>query len=68
MVQKVILGSGVSLIISAWCVVDCKEDVLEAMAAEDVKQSHLFLLYDNMVPSVTDYALGLTTLSQTNLP
>ena len=36
------------------------------MAAEGVEQRHLFLLYHVVILSVTDFGLGLTTLSQSN--
>ena len=39
----------------------------EAMAAEGIEQCHLFLLYQSVVLSVTDYGPGLTTMAQTNL-
>ena len=41
--------------------------VLNAMAAKGIEQRHLFLLYQSVVLSVTDYGLGLTTMAQTNL-
>ena len=37
------------------------------MAAKGTEQRHLFLLYQNVVPGVTGYGLGLTTMAQTNL-
>ena len=37
------------------------------MAATGIEQCHLFLPYQNVVLSVTDYGLGLTTITQTNL-
>ena len=47
----------------------CKKgvSVLKAMAAQDIEQRHLLLLYQSVVLSVIDYGLGLTTMSQTNL-
>ena len=33
--------------------------VLKAKAAKDIKQRHLFLLYQSVVPSVIDYGLAL---------
>ena len=47
----------------------CKKGLsaLEAMASKGIKQRHLFLLYQSVILSVTDYGLGLTTLSQSNL-
>ena len=47
----------------------CKKglSVLMAIAAKVLEPSHLFLLYQNVVLSVTDYGLGLTTMAQTNL-
>ena len=39
--------------------------VLKAMAAKGIE--HLFLLYQSVVLSVTDYGLGLKTMAQTNL-
>ena len=41
--------------------------VLKAMAAKGIEKRHLFLLYQSVVFSVTDYGLGLTTMAQTNL-
>ena len=41
--------------------------VLKAMAAKGIEQRHLFLLYQSVVLSVTDYGLSLTTMAQTNL-
>jgi len=41
--------------------------VLKAMAAKGIEKRHLFLLYQCVVFSVTDYGLGLTTMAQTNL-
>ena len=41
--------------------------VLKAMAAKGIEQRHLFLPYQSVVLSVTDYGLGLTTKAQTNL-
>ena len=40
---------------------------LKAMASKGIEQRHLFLLYQNVILSVIDYGLGLTTLSQSNL-
>ena len=37
------------------------------MTAKGIEQLHLFLLYQIVVPNVTGYGLGLTTMSQTNL-
>ena len=37
------------------------------MAAMGIEQCHYFLLYQNVVLSVIDYGLGLTTMEQTNL-
>ena len=47
----------------------CKKglSVPKAMAAKGIEQRHLFLLYQSVVLSVTDYGPGLTTMSQTNL-
>ena len=47
----------------------CKKglSVLKAMAEKGIEQRHLFLLYQSVVLSVTDYELGLTTMSQTKL-
>ena len=47
----------------------CKKGLsaLKAMASKGVEQRHLFLLYQSVILSVTDYGLGLTTLSQANL-
>ena len=39
--------------------------VMKAMAAKGIE--HLFLLYQSVVFSVTDYRLSLTTVAQTNL-
>ena len=41
--------------------------VLKAMAAKSIEKCHLFLLYQSVVLSVTDYGLGLKTMAQTNL-
>ena len=41
--------------------------VLKAMAANNIEQCDLFLLYQNVVLSVIDYGLGLTRMAQTNL-
>ena len=41
--------------------------VLKAMGTKGIEQRHLFLLYQSAVLRVTDYRLGLTTMSQTNL-
>ena len=40
---------------------------LKAMALEDIEQRHLFLLCQSVILSVIDNALGLTSLSQSNL-
>ena len=40
---------------------------LSAMVAMSTEQHHLFLLYQSLVHSVTDYGLGLATMAQTNL-
>ena len=40
----------------------CKKG-LNAMAAKGLEQRHLFLLYQSVVLSVTDYRLGLTTMA-----
>ena len=47
----------------------CKkcQSVMKDLAAKGIEQRHLFLLYQSMVLSVTDYGLGLTTMAQTNL-
>ena len=47
----------------------CKKGlpVLKAMAVMGTEQCHYFLLYQNVVLSVVDYGLGLTTVAQTNL-
>ena len=47
----------------------CKKGLsaLKAMASKGMEQRHLFLLYQSVILSVTDYGLGLTTLSQSNL-
>ena len=47
----------------------CKKglSVLEAMSAKGFEQRYLLLLYRNVVLSITDYGLGLTTMAQTNL-
>ena len=47
----------------------CKKglSVLKAMGTKGIEQRHLFLLYQSAVLRVTDYRLGLTTMSQTNL-
>ena len=41
--------------------------VLKAVAAMGFDQCHLFLLYQNVVLSVIDYGLSLTTMAQINL-
>ena len=41
--------------------------VLKAMAAKGIEQRHLFLPYQSVVLSVTDYGLGLATMAQINL-
>ena len=46
--------------------VTCKKD-MSAMVAMGPEQCHLFLLYQSLVHSITDYGLGLTTMAQTNL-
>ena len=43
------------------------QSVSQAMAAKGIEQRHLFLLYQSVVSSVTDYGLDLTTMAQTNL-
>ena len=43
------------------------QSVLKSMAAKGIEQRHLFLLYQSVVLSVTDYGLGLKTMAQTNL-
>ena len=47
----------------------CKKglSVLKAMSIKGIEQNHLFLLYQRVVLSVTDYGLGLTTTAQKNL-
>ena len=40
---------------------------MKAMAAKRAEQRHLFLLYQSVVLSVTDYGPGLTTVAQRNL-
>ena len=47
----------------------CKRglSVLKAVAAKGIEQRHLFLLYQSVVLSVTDYGQGLKTMAQTNL-
>ena len=47
----------------------CKKGLsaLKAMAVKGIEQRHLFLLYQSVVLSVSDYGLGLTTMAQTNL-
>ena len=47
----------------------CKKGLsaLKVMASKDIKQRHLFLLYQSVILIVTDYGLGLTALSQSNL-
>ena len=47
----------------------CKKGLaaLKGVAAKCIKQPSLFLLYQSVVLSVTDYGLGLTTMAQTNL-
>ena len=37
------------------------------MAAKGIEQRHLFLPYQSVVFSVTDYTLGLTPMARTNL-
>ena len=48
----------------------CKKglSVLKAVAAKGIEQCHLFLLYQSVVLSVTDYGPGLTTMEQANVP
>ena len=41
--------------------------VLRPMAAKDIEQRHIFLLYQSTVFNVIDYGLGITTMSQTNV-
>ena len=41
--------------------------VLKVVAVMGIKHHHLFLLYQSVVLSVTDYELDLTTMAQTNL-
>ena len=41
--------------------------VLKAMDAKGTEQRQLFLLYQSVLLSVTDYGLSLTTMAQTNL-
>jgi len=41
--------------------------VLKAMAAKVTEHHHLFLLYQCVVLSVTDYGHGLTTMAWANL-
>ena len=50
-------------------VLKCKKGLsaLKAMAVKGIEQRHLFLLYQSVVLSVSDYGLGLTTMAQTNL-
>ena len=47
----------------------CKKglSVLKAMAAKVIEHHHLFLLYQSVVLSVTDYGRGLTTMAWANL-
>ena len=47
----------------------CKKglSVLKVMSVKGIEQNHLFLLYQSMVLSVTDYGQGLTTMAQTTL-
>ena len=40
---------------------------LKTMASKGIEQCHLFLLYQSVILSATDFDLGLTTLSQSNL-
>ena len=40
---------------------------LKAMAAKDIEQRHLFLPYQSVILSTTNYGLNLTTWSQSNL-
>ena len=47
----------------------CKKgrSVLKTMAVNGVEQRHLFLLYQSVVLSVSDYGLGLATMAQASL-
>ena len=47
----------------------CKKgpSVLKVVATKGIEQRHLFLLYQGVSVSVTDYGPGLTTMAQTNL-
>ena len=36
---------------------------MKDLAAKGIEQRHLFLLYQSMVLSVTDYGLGLSTMA-----
>ena len=47
----------------------CKKGLsaLKAMASKGIEQCHLFLQYQSVILGITDYGLGLTTLSQSNL-
>ena len=47
----------------------CKKglSVLKAMGTKGIEQRQLFLLYQSVVLSVTDYGLGLTAMARTNL-
>ena len=40
---------------------------MKATSAKGIEQCHLFLLYQSVVLSVTDYRRDLTTMAQTNL-
>ena len=46
----------------------CKKGLpaLNAMASKSIEQQHLFLLYQSVILSVTDYGLGLATLAHTH--
>ena len=44
-----------------------ERSVNPAMAAKGIEQRHLFLPYQSVVFSVTDYTLGLTPMARTNL-
>ena len=48
----------------------CKKGstALKAMASKGIEQRHLFLLYQRVILNIVEYGLGLTTLSQSNLP
>ena len=40
---------------------------LKDMVSKGIEQRHLFLLYQSVILSITDYGLGFTTMSQFNL-